>query len=136
MDDNDDDLEEIRREAAARRANPAPAPARARNAIIPPARPPAHQQAYAAAAGGGGHPFPGGFANMLANAAGFGGHAFARPSASAFRMDFKAWSTSIHEAGEGRMERINGGRQNLMYGGNSALPTVYVSRCVTHRCRR
>ena len=53
--------------------------------------------------------------------AGFGGHLgqMARASAAMFRQDYQAFSTVIHETSEGRMDRINGGRQNLMFGGSS-----------------
>lgn len=47
-----------------------------------------------------------------------------QPSAEAFRANYVAYSTSIHEASEGRMDRINGGRQNLMFGGNSTLQRI------------
>lgn len=48
---------------------------------------------------------------------GFGGHAFARPPASAFRRQYRAFSTAILEIQQGRS--YGGGRSNLMYGGKS-----------------
>lgn len=74
--------------------------------------------AYAAAAGGGGG--IGRFLNPNAFQAGFGGHAFARPPASAFRRQYRAYSTAILEVQQGRS--YGGGRSNLMYGGKSACP--------------
>lgn len=76
---------------------------------------------YAAAAGGvaGGI---GRFLNPGAFQAGFGGHAFARPPASAFRRQYRAYSTAILEVQQGRS--YSGGRANLMYGGKSASPSL------------
>ncbi|GAA6024984.1 hypothetical protein JCM11491_002810 [Sporobolomyces phaffii] len=77
---------------------------------------------YAAAAGpqrGGG----GGlrrFLNPNAFQAGFGGHAFARPPASSFRRQYRAYSTAILEVQQGR--GYNSGRQNLMFGGKIVMP--------------
>ena len=51
---------------------------------------------------------------------GFGGHAFARPPASAFRRQYRAFSTAILESQQGRS--FGGGRSNLMYGGKSEQP--------------
>lgn len=64
---------------------------------------------------------------MAAAAQGFGGAGFGmgmHTSATAFRQTYVAYSTSIHEAAEGRMDRISGGRQNVMFGGNGAWPRV------------
>ena len=57
------------------------------------------------------------YMNPGAFQAGFGGHAFARPPASAFRRQYRAYSTAILEGQQGRT--FNGGRANLMYGGKS-----------------
>ncbi|GAA5847519.1 hypothetical protein JCM3766R1_005341 [Sporobolomyces carnicolor] len=77
---------------------------------------------YAAAAGPG--PARAGglrrFLNPNAFQAGFGGHAFARPPASAFRRQYRAYSTAILEVQQGRS--YNGGRQNLMFGGKIVMP--------------
>ncbi|BGP29974.1 hypothetical protein JCM10296v2_001726 [Rhodotorula toruloides] len=75
--------------------------------------------AYAAAAGGGGGGI-GRFLNPNAFQAGFGGHAFARPPASAFRRQYRAYSTAILEVQQGRS--YGGGRSNLMYGGKIVMP--------------
>ncbi|GAA6029224.1 hypothetical protein JCM8097_003576 [Rhodosporidiobolus ruineniae] len=72
---------------------------------------------YAAAAGGSGLRR---FLNPAAFRAGFGGHAFARPPASAFRRQYRAYSTAILEVQQGRS--YNGGRANLMYGGKIVMP--------------
>lgn len=62
---------------------------------------------------------PGGrYLNPAAFQAGFGGHAFARPPASAFRRQYRAYSTAILEIQQGRGDH-SGGRANLMYGGKS-----------------
>lgn len=146
VDSDGDDLEDIRREAEERRA------AQLAAATAQPVRPtPQARQlptrggifggrtnagfgadalrAQAGAMPGRGNLFgdmaqamfgPGGLGGMLG-----GGHA----SASAFRIDLKAWSVSIHEAGEGRMERINGGRQNVMFGGNSEYQVFARKAC-------
>lgn len=58
------------------------------------------------------------YMNPNAFQAGFGGHAFARPPASAFRRQYKAYSTAILEIQQGRSYN-NGARSNLMYGGKS-----------------
>lgn len=58
------------------------------------------------------------YMNPGAFQAGFGGHAFARPPASAFRRQYRAYSTAILEVQQGRS--YGGGRANLMYGGKSA----------------
>jgi len=113
--DEDDDLEEIRGEAERNRRN-VQQPIRNQ---VPPMRA-APPQVIPQAGWGLGRAA---IQHMLGNFASGGGHPFARPSASLFRSDYKAWSTSIHEAGQGRLERIDGGRQNLMFGGNSALLT-------------
>ncbi|KAM0754265.1 UFD1-domain-containing protein [Meredithblackwellia eburnea MCA 4105] len=65
----------------------------------------------------------GGLASFLhpgAFQAGFGGHAFARPPASAFRRQYKAYSTAILESQQGRS--YGGGRANLMFGGKIVMP--------------
>ncbi|BGP13787.1 hypothetical protein JCM10213_006381 [Rhodosporidiobolus nylandii] len=72
--------------------------------------------AYAAAAGGSGLRR---FLNPNAFQAGFGGHAFARPPASAFRRQYRAYSMAIREVQQGRG---NGGRSNVMYGGHVLMP--------------
>ncbi|GAA5848323.1 hypothetical protein JCM8547_004478 [Rhodosporidiobolus lusitaniae] len=77
--------------------------------------------AYAAAAA----TAPGGsglrrFLNPNAFQAGFGGHAFARPPASAFRRQYRAYSTAILEVQQGRS--YSGGRSNLMFGGKIVMP--------------
>ncbi|GAA5966303.1 hypothetical protein JCM3765_005249 [Sporobolomyces pararoseus] len=76
---------------------------------------------YAVGAGGAG---PAGglrrFLNPNAFQAGFGGHAFARPPASAFRRQYRAYSTAILEVQQGRS--YSGGRQNLMFGGKIVMP--------------
>jgi ubiquitin fusion degradation protein 1 len=64
-------------------------------------------------AGGG----AGRYMNPNAFQAGFGGHAFARPPASAFRRQYRAYSTAILEVQKGRS--FGAGRSNLMYGGKS-----------------
>lgn len=53
--------------------------------------------------------------------AGFGGHAMARPPASAFRRQYRAYSTAILEIQQGR-GHLTGGRANVMYGGKSEFP--------------
>ena len=58
------------------------------------------------------------YLNPAAFGAGFGGHAFARPPASAFRRQYRAYSTAILEIQQGRGYQT-GGRANLMYGGKS-----------------
>ena len=58
------------------------------------------------------------YLNPAAFSAGFGGHAFARPPASAFRRQYRAYSTAILEIQQGRGYQT-GGRANLMYGGKS-----------------
>lgn len=58
--------------------------------------------------------------------AGFGGHAFARPPASAFRRQYRAYSTAILEIQQGR-GHLTGGRANVMYGGKSALHPRFLS---------
>ncbi|GAA6055756.1 hypothetical protein JCM3770_006144 [Rhodotorula araucariae] len=77
---------------------------------------------YAGAAGGlgGGLGGVGRFLNPGAFQAGFGGHAFARPPASAFRRQYRAYSTAILEVQQGRS--YSGGRANLMYGGKIVMP--------------
>lgn len=125
--DSDDDLDEIRREAEERRA------AQQAAARAPPARPVPQARALPTRGGvfGGrnaGAPFDMGagpaargnpFGDMAqAMFGGLGGMLGGHASASAFRIDLRAMSVAIHEAGEGRMERINGGRQNVMFGGN------------------
>ncbi|KDE03356.1 hypothetical protein MVLG_06162 [Microbotryum lychnidis-dioicae p1A1 Lamole] len=60
------------------------------------------------------------FINPNAFQAGFGGHAFARPPASAFRRQYRAYSTAILEVQRGRS--YGGGRSNLMYGGKITMP--------------
>ncbi|GAA5885248.1 hypothetical protein JCM6882_009537 [Rhodosporidiobolus microsporus] len=72
---------------------------------------------YAAAAGGSGLRR---FLNPNAFQAGFGGHAFARPPASAFRRQYRAYSTAILEVQQGRS--YSGGRSNLMFGGKIVMP--------------
>ncbi|GAA5919788.1 hypothetical protein JCM1841_005861 [Sporobolomyces salmonicolor] len=72
---------------------------------------------YAAAAGGS---RIGRYLNPNAFQAGFGGHAFARPPASAFRRQYRAFSTAILEVQQGRT--YGGGRQNLMFGGKIVMP--------------
>ncbi|GAA5853707.1 hypothetical protein JCM9279_000283 [Rhodotorula babjevae] len=74
---------------------------------------------YAGAAGGAGGGI-GRFLNPGAFQAGFGGHAFARPPASAFRRQYRAYSTAILEVQQGRS--YSGGRANLMYGGKIVMP--------------
>ncbi|GJN88646.1 hypothetical protein Rhopal_001612-T1 [Rhodotorula paludigena] len=74
---------------------------------------------YAAAANGRGAGGIGRFLNPNAFQAGFGGHAFARPPASAFRRQYRAYSTAILEVQQGRS--YGGGRANLMYGGKTQL---------------
>lgn len=59
--------------------------------------------------------------NPAAFQAGFGGHAFARPPASAFRRQYRAYSTAILEIQQGR-GYAGGGRSNLMYGGKIVMP--------------
>lgn len=56
------------------------------------------------------------------------------PSPESFRASYVAFSTSIHEASEGRMDRVNGGRQNLMFGGNSAFDSCVASLAVNRTC--
>ena len=64
---------------------------------------------------------PGGrYMNPAMFQAGFGGHAFARPPASAFRRQYRAYSTAILEIQQGR-GHLTGGRANVMYGGKSTL---------------
>jgi ubiquitin fusion degradation protein 1 len=58
------------------------------------------------------------FLNPAAFQPGFGGHAFAKPPASAFRRQYRAYSTAILEVQQGRS--YGGGRSNLMFGGKSA----------------
>ncbi|SCV69547.1 BQ2448_2567 [Microbotryum intermedium] len=60
------------------------------------------------------------YINPNAFQAGFGGHAFARPPASAFRRQYRAYSTAILEVQRGRS--YGGGRSNLMYGGKITMP--------------
>ncbi|GAA5875584.1 hypothetical protein JCM16303_000674 [Sporobolomyces ruberrimus] len=60
------------------------------------------------------------FLNPNAFQAGFGGHAFAKPPASAFRRQYRAYSTAILEIQQGRS--YSGGRQNLMFGGKIVMP--------------
>ncbi|KAK4704885.1 ubiquitin fusion degradation protein 1, partial [Phenoliferia sp. Uapishka_3] len=60
------------------------------------------------------------YINPGAFQAGFGGHAFARPPASAFRRQYRAYSTAILEVQQGRS--YGGGRANLMYGGKIVMP--------------
>lgn len=52
------------------------------------------------------------------NIGGYGGHQFARPPASAFRRQYRAYSTAILEIQQGRGYGT-GGRANVMYGGKS-----------------
>ncbi|GAA5979124.1 hypothetical protein JCM11641_008434 [Rhodosporidiobolus odoratus] len=72
---------------------------------------------YAAAAGGSGLRR---YLNPAAFQAGFGGHAFARPPASAFRRQYRAYSTAILEIQQGRDPGT--GRSNLMFGGKIVMP--------------
>ena len=73
---------------------------------------------YASAAGGRAMPGLSRFLNPAAFQPGFGGHAFAKPPASAFRRQYRAYSTAILEVQQGRS--YGGGRSNLMFGGKSA----------------
>lgn len=75
---------------------------------------------YAAAAGGRGMPGLSRFLNPAAFQPGFGGHAFAKPPASAFRRQYRAYSTAILEVQQGRS--YGGGRSNLMFGGKIVMP--------------
>ncbi|GAA5989359.1 hypothetical protein JCM10908_001277 [Rhodotorula pacifica] len=75
---------------------------------------------YAAAAGGRGMPGIARFLNPAAFQPGFGGHAFAKPPASAFRRQYRAYSTAILEVQQGRS--YSGGRSNLMFGGKIVMP--------------
>ncbi|GAA5931850.1 polyubiquitin-binding protein UFD1 [Sporobolomyces koalae] len=75
---------------------------------------------YAAAAGPAGSRGVRRFLNPNAFQTGFGGHAFARPPASAFRRQYRAYSTAILEVQQGRS--YSGGRQNLMFGGKIVMP--------------
>lgn len=72
---------------------------------------------YAGAAGGRRMPGLSRFLNPAAFQPGFGGHAFAKPPASAFRRQYRAYSTAILEIQQGRS--YGGGRSNLMFGGKS-----------------
>ncbi|KAG0666585.1 ubiquitin fusion degradation protein [Rhodotorula mucilaginosa] len=75
---------------------------------------------YASAAGGRAMPGLSRFLNPAAFQPGFGGHAFAKPPASAFRRQYRAYSTAILEVQQGRS--YGGGRSNLMFGGKIVMP--------------
>ncbi|GAA5875600.1 hypothetical protein JCM3774_006114 [Rhodotorula dairenensis] len=75
---------------------------------------------YATAAGGRGMAGISRFLNPAAFQPGFGGHAFAKPPASAFRRQYRAYSTAILEVQQGRS--YGGGRSNLMFGGKIVMP--------------
>jgi hypothetical protein len=109
--DDDDDLEEIRREAEQRRQQ-ANAPRRPQQRVPAPLQPPAPVF-------GPGFGRLGGLMQQAMNA-GFGPMQMGgRASAAMFRQDLQAFSTIIHETSEGRMDRMHGGRQNVMFGGSS-----------------
>ncbi|KAL8278744.1 hypothetical protein RQP46_008813 [Phenoliferia psychrophenolica] len=99
-DDEDDDMQPApqHQQAPAQQYQPPPAP-------MPNPRAPRIPQQYM---------------NPGAFQAGFGGHAFARPPASAFRRQYRAYSTAILEVQQGRS--FGGGRANLMYGGKIIMP--------------
>jgi hypothetical protein len=92
----------------------------------PPAPLPQHASRLAAATAGGGIfsaiGAAGGFLNPGAFQTGFGGHAFARPPASAFRKQYRAYSTAILEVQQGRGNGLSSGRSNLMFGGKIIMP--------------
>lgn len=116
-DDSDDDFEEIRREAERRQAERQAQAARQARRQPPPSLDPLESPGPRRPFGVGGGLFgPGSsLASMMGGGAGFGPGM--QPSPEAFRANYVAYSTSIHEASEGRS--MHEGREHLMYGGYS-----------------